>query len=90
MTQKHASQGILVTYLLLIFCDLTLTLKFLNQTSVLMQCPSQKYASTLGEFELVVARLADPRAQNVKKLHSDIWPSLDLTRDFKLKILKVD
>ena len=58
----------IVTYLLVTFCDLTLTLTLFNQTSVLMQYLYYTYARTLSEFKLFAARLIDSRAQNVKKL----------------------
>ena len=32
-----------------------------------------------------VAYLTDPRAQNVKNMHLDIWTDLDLTCDLNLK-----
>ena len=40
--------------------------------------------------ELFAAGLTDPIAQNVKKLHFDIWPDLDLARDLNLKTQGVD
>ena len=66
--------------------DLTLTLTFLNQTYVLMQYPPETYSNTLGEFELFAAHLTDPRGQNMKKLHLDIWTDLDLTLDLNIKM----
>ena len=52
------------------FCELTST--FINMAFELMQYPSYLFTSILNEFELLTARLTDPRAQNVKTLHFDI------------------
>ena len=51
------------------FCDLTLT--FLSMTFVLKQQPSFMHTNTLGEFELFIFHLTDPKAQNVETLHFD-------------------
>ena len=42
----------------------------------------------MSEFEQFAAHLTDPRAQNVKTLHFDLWPDLDLICDLNLKKVK--
>ena len=54
---KHVSHSMLVTFILVTFCELTF---------VLMQHLSSTYSCTLGEFELVAARLAWFRTQSAK------------------------
>ena len=44
----------------------------------------------LGEFGLFVVHLTDPRAENVKTYHFEIWPDLNLTGDLNVKMLSMD
>ena len=47
----------------------------------------REHLPDLGKFELFAARLTDLRVQNVKALHFDLSPYLDLTHDLNNKIL---
>ena len=75
---------------MLAFRDMTLTLDFLSMTFVLTQYLFKSFASTLGEFELFAAHQTDSLAQNLKALHLDIWPDVDLIRDLNPKNLIMD
>ena len=53
----------------------------LSMVSILMGYLHHTIESTLGEFGQNHANWSIPRSQNVKTLHFDLWPDLDLTRD---------
>ena len=79
---------LLLTLSDLLWPDLTLTFKYDLHTRVV---PSlETYASTLEEFELFSVSLTGPRSQNLKTLHFDLWPELDLKRDINIQILSMD
>ena len=79
---KHASHVMLLTLILFLgdfFVSRPLALIFQSMIFVLMQCDFWTYNSTL--VRAFAAYLTDPRARNVKTLHFDLWPGLDLARD---------
>ena len=71
--------------------DLMLNPTFLTKTFVLTHSvPISDINSPLSEFELFAAHITGPRAQNVKKLHLDPWPDIDLTHHLNLKRISMD
>ena len=67
MAQKtYVARDVCEFYFLVTFGNLPWTWTFSGMTFVLTQYLSQKFASTLCEFELSAARLTDHTVQNVK------------------------
>ena len=87
--RKHAPHGMFVTYFIVTFCHLTLTLTFSSMPFVLMQYHLWT-GCTLGDCGLFEAHLTDQGAQNVKTLHCDIWSDLGLKHDLNFKMLSMD
>ena len=91
MIQKTCvAQHVCDFYFIVTSCDLTFTLTFSSIPFILMRILHGHLPSTLGECELFAARLTDPGPQNVKTLHSDLWPDLDLTHDLNLRMPSMD